>query len=584
MKNEHFDAVIVGSGFGGSVTAYRLAHAGLRVAVLERGKPYPPNSFPRTPIGVRRNFWDPSNGLYGLFNIWSFKGSGAVVSSGLGGGSLIYANVILRKDEKWFVKEDLDKGGYEYWPVTRQQLDKHYDLVDKMLNVQKYPFGAQPYDRTLKALALREAAASEGLEWIPLNLAVSFRSHPVADPDREDALDNPPVVGEPICEARPNYHRKTRYTCRLCGECDAGCNYGSKNTLDYTYLTEAQYAGAEIRTLCEVRAFEPRPGGGFRVDYLQHDLQREGTKLDPSQLPTTTVTCDRLILAAGALGTPFLLFKNRAALPHLSDTLGTRFGVNGDLLSFLLKSRTRRGEQLVPRELAPSFGPVITSAIRLGDTLDGLGDQGRGFYVEDGGYPAEAGWGAELTSFVQILRRAFKFGKRFFLYRVGLNRDADLGDEIADLIGDCVTSSTSMPVLMMGRDHPTGRLRYDGRYLDCDWSREQSRAYYDRVVQVAGRLAKALNATYRDNPSYQYLHQVLSAHPLGGCPMGVSPQYGVTNPCGEVFGYPGLHIADGSVMPGPVGANPSMTIAALADRFADHIIAVHNGGKHACDE
>src|SRR5678816_2183187 len=102
MSSETFDAVIIGSGFGGSVMAYRLAEAGLRVCPLERGKAYPPNSFPRTPYDLGKNFWDPSSGFYGLFDIWSFKKSGALVSSGLGGGSLIYGNIHIRKDPKWF--------------------------------------------------------------------------------------------------------------------------------------------------------------------------------------------------------------------------------------------------------------------------------------------------------------------------------------------------------------------------------------------------------------------------------------------------------------------------------------------------
>jgi cholesterol oxidase len=122
MTPEHFDVVIIGSGFGGSVMAYRLAEAGKRVLLLERGKSYPPGSFPRSPYGLKKNFWDPSQGLHGMFNIWSFKHLGAIVSSGLGGGSLIYANVLIRKDEKWFVKEDLKKGGHEYWPIDYKDL------------------------------------------------------------------------------------------------------------------------------------------------------------------------------------------------------------------------------------------------------------------------------------------------------------------------------------------------------------------------------------------------------------------------------------------------------------------------------
>src|SRR5688572_562136 len=104
MAHEHFDAVVIGSGFGGSVMAYRLSEAGMKVCLLERGRPFPPHSFPRSPYKIQNNFWDPSGGLYGMFNIWSFRGFGALVSSGLGGGSLIYANVLIRKDEKWFVR------------------------------------------------------------------------------------------------------------------------------------------------------------------------------------------------------------------------------------------------------------------------------------------------------------------------------------------------------------------------------------------------------------------------------------------------------------------------------------------------
>jgi len=586
MSDEHFDAVIVGSGFGGSVMAYRLANAGLRVCLLERGKAYPPFSFPRAPFKLRSNFWDPSDGLYGMYNFWSFKGSGALVSAGLGGGSLIYANIIIRKDEKWFVKEDPSKDGYEYWPVTRADLDPHYDRIAQMMNIQKYPLQFKPYDATPKTLAMIDAARKMkaenpnlDLNWKPLNLAVSFRTKHVGHPDHPDDVNNPALVGEPIREDRPNYHGKTRYTCVLCGECDLGCNTGSKNTLDYTYISAAQYQDppAEIRPLCEVKSIAPGDGGrGYIVTYVKHDPDRwNGQKADTSNetlFPRHRITCDRLVIAAGTYGSPYLLFKNWSSFPLLSQTLGSLFCVNADLLSFILKSREEKNGKLVPRVLDPNFGPVITGAIRLGDTLDGLGDQGRGFYVEDGGNPYLMSWASELTDFLGILRRAFLFGKRFLSYRIGLNRDADLDDEIANLIGDCKVSKSSLPVLTMGRDRPTGNLSFDGQYLNCDWSRKPSQDYYDRVRHVVKGIANALNAEYLDNPSYSYLHQVLTAHPLGGCPMGVTKDDGVTDSYGEVFDYPGLYVVDGSVLPGPVGPNPSMTIAAVSDRAADHII------------
>jgi cholesterol oxidase len=588
MSEKHFDAVIIGSGFGGSVMAYRLAEAGLRVCLLERGKPYPPNSFARSPIQMRNNFWDPSHGQYGLFNVWAFRNSGALVSSGLGGGSLIYANVIIRKDEKWFVREPPNKDGFEYWPVTRADLDPHYDRVEKMLNIQKYPLDHPAYKKTLKTLAMREAAQKLNLEWLPLNLAVSFRTNPVRNPDDDDP-NNPPLIGAKILEAYPNYHTVTigremqRSTCRLCGECDIGCNYGSKNTLDYNYISEAHRLGAEVRTLCEVRNFEPRASGrGYTVKYVQHDLAREGLKTNTRDLEHLTITCDRLILSAGTFGTPFLLFKSRDAFPNLSKKLGARFSVNGDLLSFIVKAKKKNNGDEVARLLEPSFGPAITSAIRLGDALDGQGVKGRGFYVEDGGNPYFLSWAAELTGFVNILRRLALFGKRFVKYRLGFSRHAPLDDEIAQLIGDCDSSKSSMPILTMGRDFANGTMTFDGAFVDCDWTVKKSKDYYKRVVSVVSGIAGALNATYMDNPSYKYLHQVVTAHPLGGCSMAPTEDEGVVNPCGEVFNYPGLYIADGSVMPGPVGPNPSMTIAAMSDRFADHIIAQHKGENHGC--
>ena len=144
MGDETFDAVVIGSGFGGAVMAYRLAEAGKKVLVLERGKSYPPNSFPRSPRAMAKNFWDPSEGLYGLFNIWSFRGSGAIVSSGLGGGSLVYANVLIRKPEKWFVYENPEGGGYTPWAVTLGDLVPHYKRVEQMMGVEPLSLPARP--------------------------------------------------------------------------------------------------------------------------------------------------------------------------------------------------------------------------------------------------------------------------------------------------------------------------------------------------------------------------------------------------------------------------------------------------------
>ena len=156
MSDTHFDAIIVGSGFGGSVSAYRLAEGGLRVCLLERGKAYPPGSFARRPRELASNVWDPSEGAHGLFNVWSFRNIEAVISSGLGGGSLIYANVLLRKDERWFTQRRPNGRGYENWPVTYADLEPHYDEVERMLGAQRLPFSSPGYSNTAKTRAMKE--------------------------------------------------------------------------------------------------------------------------------------------------------------------------------------------------------------------------------------------------------------------------------------------------------------------------------------------------------------------------------------------------------------------------------------------
>ena len=535
--DDHFDAIVIGSGFGGSVTAARLTAAQWRVCVLERGKAYPPGSFPRSPWGLKQNFWDPSLGLHGMFDVWSFDGLEALVSSGLGGGSLIYANVLIRKDERWF------DDPAERWPVSRADLDPHYERVETALDAQRYPMDHEPYSRTAKTVAIREAARALDLDWMLPNLAVTFAN------DGEE-----PVPGEPIREARENIHQRTRYTCRLVGECDVGCNFGSKNSLDYTYLTDAWHDKADIRTRCEVRAFEPRDGGGWTVHYVHHDAEAEGTPTDTSALPTTTLTADHLVLAAGTFGSPYLLLRNRAVLPGLSDRLGHGFSGNGDLLTFAVRCMQEGldGDR-VPRVIDPARGPVITSAIRVGDAFDGDGSTGRGFYLEDAGYPEFASWMLQLLDAPHELLRAVPVIGRLARLWAARERESEISSKVSELFGDCGLSNGLLPLLGMGRDVPDGIMSLAGSHLEVAWRKDgASKAYFDRVREVSQRVADQLGGEFLDNPLW-HLNRVITVHPLGGCRMGRDDTEGVVDPYGNVFNLPGLHVADGSVMPGPVG-------------------------------
>jgi cholesterol oxidase len=544
-SEEAFDAVVVGSGFGGSVMTYRLAQAKLDVCLLERGKKWPPGSFPRTPFEFSRATWDPSEGAHGLYDVWSFRGLSAMIASGLGGGSLIYANVLLRRDERWFH----DGPMREAWPIDYADLERHYDNVEKVLTPNVYPQHLR--DITPKARAFAAAVERQGLQAAELPLAVTF-------PGEGEEL------GRPFGDPEQNIHRAQRYTCRLVGECDVGCNFGSKNTLDYTYLSAAEQLGAEIKCRHEVKAFTP-VAGGYRVEVVDHTDAEEGVpRWAPA--PRRTIFAKRLILCAGSLGSPYLLMRNRGAFPAISPRLGTHFCGNGDFLTFAARCA-------VPVE--PARGPVITSGVRVFDArhADPRNDR-PGHYVQDGGYPASFAWIAELLAAPRILRADLRILIKLAWGWLTGRPERNLSHELSELFGGGRLSAGSLPLLGMGREPPQGRMRIvsDGK-LDIKWSFRLARPYFEQVRRTMAALADGLEGSFEDNVLWR-LSTVITVHPLGGCPLGATAAEGVVDPRnGEVHNYPRLHVVDGSVLPGPAGPNPSLTIAALADRFADAIIA-----------
>lgn len=562
---ETVDAVVVGSGFGGAVAALRLAEGGKSVVLMERGKAYPPGSFARTPSEVGRNFWDPDRGLYGLFDAWTFRGTEGLVSSGLGGGSLIYANVLLRKDPKWFVKESpVPGGGYENWPFSYEDLEPFYGEAEKMLQPVPYPYRDTP-----KTNAMEASAAALGLAITRPPIAVTFSTGPDAEPGSNQPLPAAPygsVHGEGT----------VRTTCLLCGECDIGCNVGAKNTLDHTYLSAAKRAGADLRTFHDVRGIRPLPGnglqrGGYEVRYVIHDPQDPG-----ALLRERFIRCRRLVLGAGTFGSNFLLLRNRGSLPGLSETLGTRFSGNGDLLTLIMDAKTGeagppngRGGTPGVRMLSGSRGPVITTAIRVPDTVDG--GSGRGYYVEDAGYPAFINWLIETAQLGQVARRTAKMATQILKDRLFEGHHSNISADLAAALGDGRLSSSSVPLLGMGRDIPDGVMSLQDGRLAIDWTLSSSEGYFSRVQKTMEDIAGQLDGNFVDNPLW-WAKRVITVHPIGGSPSGRNPSEGVCDEYGEVFGYPGLHVVDGAAMPGPVGANPSLTIAAFAERACRHIL------------
>jgi cholesterol oxidase len=534
------EVVVIGSGFGGSVTALRLAEAGKSVCVLERGHAWPPGTFARRPAEMAENFWDPSQGMHGLFDFWSFRHLEAIVSSGLGGGSLIYANVLLRKPEEWFA-EDFGEGEPDKPLLTRRKLDPYYDRVEAMLSGAPYPYGSTTPKSRFMVRSGRRLGKQPGFP----DLAVSF-----------SAAGQKP--GSPIVDAPgTNMFDVPRSTCRLCGECDIGCNYGSKNTLDLTYLSIAKSLGADIRVNCEVRSFEPCPGG-YVVRYVIHHPENERVPMDTSRLPLREIRCRKLVLAAGALGSTFLLLRNRSAFPNLSSALGTRFSGNGDALAWIHGS---------PDRLEPSLGPVITTSWQEPDTVEG--GTGPGYVVQDGGHPGFIDW--LFQNSIPPVGAVARLAGRRMLQTVSGHPRSEIGAEVAALFGGGRRSQGILPLLAFGRDVPDGVLSLRDGYLEADLSDRSSQQLFDRIRATFAALAVEADGKLLTTVA-SWPHRRVTVHPLGGIPMGFDRYRGVVDRHGEVFGYPGFFVVDGSVMPGPVGTNPSLTIAALAELFSETIV------------
>lgn len=521
---KRYDAVVVGSGFGGAVAACRLAQAGLRVGILERGRRYPLGTFPR-------DWKDPNGGWrwqyeQGLFDVRSINEVTVVQGAAYGGGSQIYANVQIR------VPPDLFSSG---WPAgySRGVLDPYYDLVAYMLDVLPIAPG-QPLGLPVKTRQMYEAAQRLGRArqvFLP-NLAVNF-----GDPER--------LV--------PNKFGVEQYGCRHCGECGIGCNFQAKNTLDLNYLAVAEQHGAQVGTRCEVTRIAQRDGG-YAVSYLDHTIGRRVVARAPT-----------VVLAAGAVNSTELLLRCRdqhGTLPALSDRLGTGYSTNGDFLGFALDTH---------RQFEPSVGPTITSAL-VHDR--GVGRHRRWVLLAEGGFP----W--ELAPLVQAL------GDEQWLGSL-LRTRTEVTDEIwrvarERLGGAAHVGRNAAAFVALGHDTVNGTIELlpFTHELQITWSTAANLALSETQQQLCGDLAQALGGRPGYPPLWHSLRIPMAAHSLGGCPMADDPTQGVIDGSGQVYGYPGLYVLDGAGLPGATGVNPAHTIAAVAERNIETAIRSITGNAN----
>jgi len=526
---ERYDVVVIGSGFGGAITACRLAQAGRSVCLLERGRRWDKDDFPRTIGQLRRAFWNDND--LGLFDYRSFKTMDVIQASGVGGGSLVYFNVQIETPARVFQRG---------WPkeVTRQSLDPYYALVRDMLDAAPLspPSGRQLPSRTQ---AFQRAAQGAGEPSELVKIAV------YTGPDRLN-----PHGGKP------------QSACVYCGNCGLGCHVHAKNTLDLNYIPLAARHGAEVFPLHMVDKLEPTVGG-YRVSY--RDLAADAKTTQTLQ----AVVGKNVVIAAGSLGSTELLLRCRhehRTLPNLSPALGQRFSGNGD---FILAGT------VAPHDVNPSEGPSITAAADF-STDDFT------ITIEDLGYPEPLLWYLEgALPPPERIRSIFKFIKTYVLRSLGLVPTGPLGGVAADLLQGGVTTQF-LPYLGIGTDAADGVLRLREGQLDIDWNVRRSRELFRHIEQAMKAFSRGIGGRYRTSLLWMWpFRKLLTAHPLGGCPMGDDPQTSVVKPTGEVWGYDGLYVVDGAIMPTALGVNPSMTIGALAERAAFWMI--HGREMHAGD-
>ncbi|MCA9991449.1 MAG: GMC family oxidoreductase [Anaerolineales bacterium] len=515
-----YDVIIIGSGFGGSVAALRLAQRGRRVAVLEQGRRITPDDMRAADESLRRLLWLPRLGMHGFFVQHIFRHVGIVGGVGVGGGSLVYAAVLLEPGRAFFE----DPAWHNLAVDWAAELRPHYATARQMLGSAPNPHHGLMDDYLRQTAS--DLGAGHTFDTVPLGIYFSDR------PGEE--------TPDPYFAGRG----PARSGCTGCGGCLTGCTYGAKNSLDKNYLYLAEQLGATILPQRQATLIRPLPGGGYEVS-LRNPLERR-QRLQP-------LRAQQVVVAAGVLGTLQLLFHCRnvaRTLPAISPRLGQQVRTNSEAVVSILH------EADAPR--VDEGGPTITSHF----------------------YP---------NGHTHITQNRFPAGYNFMRYYMGpLVDESRPGRRALKTLGRLLAQPrrstrawrgaawhqrTSVLTVMQQLDSQIA-FRY-GRGLYTGFARgllthpaggQRTPAYIPEANAAARAFAAASGGQPLNTLPESVANLSVTAHILGGCPMGRSAGEGVIDTGHQVFGYPGLYVVDGSAVSANVGVNPSLTITALAER------------------
>ncbi|MEU5186083.1 GMC family oxidoreductase [Streptomyces klenkii] len=532
-----YDVIVVGSGFGGAVSALRLTEKGYRVGVLEAGRRFTRESLPRNSWDLRNYLWAPALGLYGIQRIHLLGNVMVLAGAGVGGGSLNYANTLYVPPKAFF--QDRQWSGITDWEA---ELRPYYDQASRMLGVRLNPT-TTPSDVHLKAAAER------------LGVGETFRKAPVGVffGDGEDAGGTHRAApGEEAADPYFGGAGPTRRACTECGECMTGCRRGAKNTLNENYLYLAERAGAVVHPMTTVVAVTEHREGGYRVVTVPTDKRRGSAAARPRVL-----RAERVVIAAGTYGTQTLLhtMKDKGLLPRIPAGLGRLTRTNSEALVGAQTDDRRYGA--AHGGARPDFtrGVAITSSAHLDDHT----------HIE----PVRYGKGSNAMGVLSVLQvpvgtrspRAVAWAARCVRHPVQLLRSLSNRRWSERTIIGLVMQSLDNSLTTYRRSRGPGKGLLTTRQGHGAPNPKQIPA----AAMAADIIAEEINGFPGSNVG-ELMGTPLTAHFLGGCPIGADASQGVLDPYHRLYGHPGISVVDGAAVSANLGVNPSLTITAQAER------------------
>lgn len=529
-----YDVIVVGSGFGGSVTALRLTEKGYRVGVLEAGRRFTRDSLPKNSWDLKNYLWAPRLGMYGIQRIHLLGNVMVLAGAGVGGGSLNYANTLYVPPKAFF--EDPQWKEITDW---EGELKPYYDQARRMLGVRLNPT-MTPSDVHLKAAAQR------------MGVGDTFHMAPVGVffGDGEDADGT--AKARPGGEVEDPYFGgagPARKACTECGECMTGCRHGAKNTLNENYLHLAEKAGAVVHPMTTVVSVTDDSQGGYAVATLPTDEKRKGEG--------RILKARRVVIAAGTYGTQTLLhrMKSGGQLPYISSRLGELTRTNSEALVGAQTDNRRYRKAHGTPKVDFTQGVAITSSIHPDENT----------HIE----PVRYGKGSNSMGGMSILQVPYTEGSSLVLGWLANAAKHPLL-VLRSLSNRHWSERTIIGLVMQSVDNSlTTYLKSKGVGKGLLTARQGHGAPNPRQIKAASEGASAIAAEingFAGSNVGELMGTPLTAHFLGGCPIGDSPASGVIDPYHRLYGHPGISVVDGAAVSANLGVNPSLTITAQAER------------------